>query len=337
MQSSYVEEFKYELLDNQDRFMGNLTNIAAGGSLDFSVSANVKGQGSISLTKTKDIDWLHSRVRVSYNNEPLITAVPSIPSENYDSTSVTMEVDLLDKTSILAGDNFGGMYTVAAGTNIIAKVIEVIQSTGETKVAIDPSSLVLASAITWDANATKLNIVNDLLSAANYWSVWTNGLGYFRSYPYLAPSYRPVMHNFVDDAQGLYLPAFTRNYDPFNVPNRYVVLGKTDGGIEAVRKEATDTTLPYGYPYRPWLTTTEADVDYSDDATLQAIANRKLADAQQVTETFEFSHPFIKFGLNDVVTFTNSKLGTRTAVVQKQTYSLQTGGLVKSTIRSLNV
>jgi len=42
MQSSYVEDFKYELLDNQDRFVGNVTNVAAGGSLDFSVSATVK-------------------------------------------------------------------------------------------------------------------------------------------------------------------------------------------------------------------------------------------------------------------------------------------------------
>lgn len=336
MQSSYVEDFRYELLDNSDRFVSLLTNIDAGGSLDFSVSATIKGQGSINLTKIQDVDWLHSRVRIYYNDEPLITAVPSIPAEQY-GTTVGMQVDLLDKTSILAGDNFGGIYTVAAGTNIVSKVIEVIQSTGETKVAIEPSAATLATNMVWDANASKLNIVNDLLESANYWSVWTNGLGYFRSYPYLAPASRPVMHEFVDDENGLYLPAFTRNFDPFSVPNRYVVLGKTDGATEALRKEATDTTSPYGYPYRPWLTVTQADVEYSDAATLQLIANRKLADAQQVTETFEFSHPFIKFGLNDVVTFTNEKLGTRTAVVQKQTYSLQTGGLVRSTIRSLNV
>jgi hypothetical protein len=336
MKSSFEETFTYQLLNNSDVVLGTLNGVQDGGSLEFSVSTDVRSTGSITLTKLKDIDWLHSRVRVYYNELPLITAIPSVPAENYDDAETTMQVDLYDKTLILLGDNFGGSYSVAAGTNIISKVIEVIQSTGETKIAIEPSTATLANTIVWEANTSKLKIVNDLLGAANYWSVWCDGMGYFRSSPYTAPAYRPVMYNFVDDATGMYLPAFTRNYDPFSVPNRYICVGKTDGDVEALSATATDESGgPFSYPGRPWLTVTETDVSYVDMTNLEAIAQRKLNDAQQVGETLTITHPYLGFGLNEVVTFTNKRYDTHRAVVQRQEWNLEVGGLIDTDLRVL--
>lgn len=334
MTSSVYETFTYDLLNNSDKTIGRLSGVESGGSLTFSVSADVRGQGSLNVTKLKDVDWLHSRVRVSYNGIPLITAIPAVPQENYRSTSVGYTVNLLDKSSILLGDNFGGTYAVAAGSNIISKVVEVIQSTGETAIAIEASSLTLANDVVWEANTSKLRIVNDLLAAANYFALWCDGMGYFRSTPYTSPTYRGISYTFVDDSGGMYLPEFSRSYDPYGVPNRVICIGKTDGDAP-LQKTAVDTTAPFGYPYRPWSTQTFTDVEYADAANLQAIADRKLADAQQVSETFEFTHPYLGFDLNEVVSFTNARLGTRLATVQKQTYSLTTGGLIKSIVRSI--
>lgn len=331
---SFAEDFRYDLLDNSDVLLGTLGGVQ-NGNLSFSVSADVRGSGSITLTKLKDIDWLHSRVRVYYNEVPLITAIPSVPAEEYDDAEVSMQVDLFDKSSILLGDNFGGSYSVAAGTDIINKVKEVIASTGETKIAIEPSSATLANNMVWEANTNKLKIVNDLLSAANYWSLACDGMGYFRSTPYTAPAYRPVMYNFVDNEEGLYLPAFARNYDPYSVPNRIICVGKTEGNVEAVSATATDTSFPFGNPYRPWLTVTYTDVDYVNLDNLQAIAQRKLSDAQQVGETLTITHPYLGFGLNEVVTFTNAKLGNRSAVVQRMEWELTVGGLIKTDLRTL--
>jgi len=338
MKASFEETFRYELLDTHDRLVSTLNGVQDGGTLDFSVSADIRGSGSIDLSKLSNIDWLHSRVRVWYNDKPLITAIPKVPAEAYDDTETTMQVDLYDKTMILTDDNFGGTYSVAAGTNIINKVIEVIQSTGETKVAIPTSAATLANGMVWEANTPKLRIVNDLLAAANYFGIYCDGMGYYRSTSYVAPAYRAVLYNFVDDANGMYLPAFVRNYDPFSVPNKFICVGKTAGDVEALTKTATDTdpASPYSFPSRPWQTITQTDVDYVDEANLQAIADRKLIDARQVSETFEIRHPDLEFGLNEVVTFTNKKLGKVVkAVCQKQTWTLTVGGLIQSTIRTL--
>jgi hypothetical protein len=92
---------------------------------------------------------------------------------------------------------------------------------------------------------------------------------------------------------------------------------------------------PFSFPARPWLTVTETDVDYVDAANLLTIAQRKLSDAQQVGETLTITHPYLGFGLNEVVTFTNARLGTRRAVVQREEWTLDVGGLIETDLRTL--
>lgn len=338
---SRSESFIYELLDSHDNIVSRLNGVQSGGNFQASVFNEVRSQASFTMTQTENIDWLSNRVRVSHLYEgvtyPLVTGIPSVPEQAFNGSEVTMNVDVFDKTIVLRDDTFGAAYAVPAGTNIVTAVQAVIASTGETAIAIEQSAATLAVGIAWDANTNKLKIVNDLLDAGNYFALFCDGLGNYRATPYTSPAYRAVQYNFVDDETGMYLPAFTRNYDPFAVPNRYIVIGKTDGTVEALVKTATDSTgTPYSFDVRGrYVTLSESDVDYSDAANLQAIADRKLAEARQVSETFEVKHPYLGFGLNDVVTFTNSRLDTRTAVVQKQTYSLQTGGLISSQIRTL--
>lgn len=337
---SRSERYQYELLDRDDKVIQIIDGVGKG-KIDYSISAEIRSSGTFNMTKMKDIDWLGSRVRVNFVSDeltvPLITAIPAVRSENYTATGVELQVDLYDKLMMLRNDNFGNTYAVPAGANIIEAAIAVIESTDEMKVNIPASSAVLSTSIVWEPNTSKYRIVNDLLDAANYFALWADGMGWFRSSPYVPPAGRTVMYDFKDDKNGLYLPEFGRNYDPFDVPNRYICIGKTDGEIEALTGEAEDTTAPFGYPYRPWKTITELDVPYSDYQNLQAIARRKLVDAQQVGETFEISHPYLGFGLNDLVTFANKRLGTRSAVVQKQTWTLDVGGLIATTLRSVNV
>ena len=253
-----------------------------------------------------------------------------------------MAVDLYDKLLILSDDSFGASYALAAGVNIIDSVAAVITSTGETSMALTPSTAVLSAAMVWDAAASKLRIANDLLDAAGYFSLFCDGLGRFRALPYTAPAARGVRWALADDANGLYLPEWSRVQDVFSVPNRYVCVGRTDGATAASIQTATDTssTSPFSYANRGrWITRTDTDVEYADSnvANLLAIAQRRLIEAQQVSETFEIDHPVLPFGLNDLVSFTNARLNGRVvpAVVQKQTFNLSAGGLVTSTLRTV--
>ena len=67
--------------------MGTLDGVKDGGSLDFSTSAEIKGSGNIDVQSFREINWLSSRVRISYSLNgvklPLITAIPKAPGEQH--------------------------------------------------------------------------------------------------------------------------------------------------------------------------------------------------------------------------------------------------------------
>lgn len=335
--NSREESFLYELLDNQDNIVGTLDNVHPGGTLDFSTSAESKGSGSITLSKTRDIDWLVSRVRVSYlwgtKAFPLITALPRIPSEQY-GMAVSQNVDLRDKLSILATDTFGKSFSLASGTNIIGAVNSILWSAGQEKIGIEPAPTELVSGLVWEPNTSKLAIINKLLETANYFSLYCDGLGNYRSTPYKAPQSRPVMWTFEDtEGKGSYLPQFSRNYDPYSVPNKVVAIGKSTGAAEASTAEALDYDSPYGFVARGyWLSEVLTNVD----GDLQSQANRKLIDSRLVYETFDVTHPYLPFsiyGHENRVVLKNANIRDYDAVCQKQSYSLTEGGLIKSNLR----
>lgn len=330
-----TESYIYELLDNQDRVLGKLDNVT-GGKLRMSSSAIVRGSGAIELVTNNDIDMLTNRVRVSYVWEggivPLITALPSIPAENH-GLHRTLSVELKDKLAILENDSFGYSYSLVEGTNVIDAVKDILWSAGQDAV-IEPSTMVTGNRV-WDATVSKLRIINDLLASANYFALYADGLGRLRANKYIEPYARPVMWQFTDeDGQGTYLPEFSRNYDPYSVPNKYICIGKSEGDVEASVEEAVDYNSPYGFLARGyWVTRVDTDVE----GDLAAVANRRLIDARQVYETLDVEHPYLPFTINgheNRVTFSN-KGRSWNAVCQSQEWDLSPGGLIKSDLRIL--
>lgn len=344
--TSRDEEFTFQLLNLKDEVLGTLDGVQDGGQLDFSTSAEIRGSGNIDVQPVAAIDWLKVRVRISYrlgqnNLIPLITAIPKAPGEEHSGPGMKVKVDLYDKLLVLSDDSFGASYGLPAGTVIIDAVAAVIASTGETALALTESSAVLSSAMVWDASTSKLRIVNDLLAAAGYFSLFCDGLGRYRALPYVAPSARGVSWAFADDENGLYKPEWSRFRDVFSVPNRYICVGRTEGEMAAAVEIATDTDpdSPFSYTSRGrWITRTDTDVEYADSnpSNLLAIAQRRLVEAQQISESFEIQHPWLQFGLNDVVSFTNERMGRAVpCVVQKQSVRLSVGGLVTSTLKAV--
>lgn len=330
-----TESFVYEVLDIQDRVIGRLDGVV-GGNLAMSSSATVRGSGTIDVVTNQDIDLLTNRIRVSYAWEggsvPLITALPSIPAENH-GLHKSLSIELKDKLSILANDSFGYSYGLPAGANIIGAVKDILWSAGQVAV-IEPSSMATGNRA-WEANDSKLRIINDLLDSAGYFSLYADGLGRLRANKYVEPYSRPVMWEFTDEeGQGSYLPAFVRNYDPYSVPNKYICIGKSDGEVEALRGEAVDYNSPYGFDARGyWVTQVDTEVE----GDLNAIANRRLIDARQVYQSLEVTHPYLPFSINgheNRVVFSN-KGRNWNAVCQRQEWDLSPGGLIKSDLRIL--
>jgi hypothetical protein len=332
-----VEGFAYDLLNLTDQVVARLDGVQPGGQLDFSVSAVIRGSGNITVTG-QDIDWTQHRIRISYvlgdDVTPLITAIPKAPVEAHTGPTWNVDLELYDKLLVLSEDYVGASYGLPAGTDIIAAVQAVIASTGDTTALASEGTATLSAAMAWDATTSKLGIVNDLLDAGGFFSLWADPLGNYRATPYLLPAARPVTWEFADDANGLYLPEWTRDRDVFNVPNRYVCIARAEGDAVPYVATATDAA-DYAYRGR-WITRTDTDVEAASNAVLDLIATRRLAEARQVSEGFEITHPVLPFGLNDAVTFTHRRLGRVVrAVCQKQTINLAPGGLVTSTLKAV--
>lgn len=331
-----TESYRFELLDTEDRILGPLDGVL-GGKVDLSTSATVRGSGSLDVVLPRDanLDLLSHRVRVSYEWDggvvPLITALPSVPAEDFGGTSKRLTIALKDKLSILDGDAFGYSYAIPAGANLVAAVHAILLSAGQT--ALIEASDATSGGRTWDPNESKLRIINDLLDAANYSSLFADGLGRFRALPYVEPHARPLMWHFEDTpGRGSYLPEFTRNFDPYSVVNRVVCVGKTEGDVEADHAEARDYDSPYGYVARGFW---KSQVDTDVDGDLQAQADRRLVENRNVYEMLEVTHPYLGFGIDMHVGRVALTNGGRTwaAVCQRQEWTLTPGALIRSNLR----
>lgn len=349
-QGHRVEEYRYELLDERDRVLGDLTDVVAeGGSLSRSVYASPRDTATIPLLQRTDIDWLTHRVRISHvlhtaDGEivtPLLTGIVSAPVEDVDDDTVDVELDLADKTAILAGDAFPRYYGLADGTIILDAVRLIVATTyglrwgAGSGGVIGDSTQQLMSPRTWDVTVTKLQIVNEILDSGGFYSLYCDGRGRYRGDRYVPPDQRPVVHHF---DRG-YLPQWTRDQDVANIPNQYMVVGRSDDPeVPSAIAVARDVDGRYGFHARGdrWITRpADTGVEYSSLLELQAIADRRLAAAQSVAETVTITHPFLPWvGLNQVVTVANPRLDEPLrCVVWRQSHQLALGGLVTSTMR----
>lgn len=344
-----VERVRYDLLDLADRAVeGNVGDFQTGGSIDGSATAPIRWSGSVACDGDR-IDWLSHRLRVWYVLDgaepiPLITAVVEAPDAAHDDLVVERSLQLLDKTSILAGDDFGDMWGYDAGTPIIQTVRDIINSVGDAGaiIVIPDSPLALAESRVWDSDTDKLTIANDLLKAAGYEPLWCDGLGRYRSDPTTDDGGADWTFEYGD--RSVYLPEVKHTLDRYRVPNRYRCVQRTAGDVPPATAVATDEDpkSPYSYPGRPWSTRTDRDVEVGDwptpeeaFAALKAEAQRRLVAAQRPTAVIEISHPVLPtVTLNARVQLEHPRLGTITARVSQQHIDLD-GLLVGSTLEGV--
>ena len=335
---SRVESFRYDLLDLRNQKVDELqVSTAVSGSLDFSTQATPQGSGSATITPKTPINWLQQRVRVWYltnggaanggREVALLTAIPKVPDTNYTPNTSTQQVALFDCTSAVQDDRFGVSFALPAGTNIIAAVKDLIDGTGELGAVLEPSAKTLAAPMTWDSTATKLKIVNDLLSAANYFALWADSLGRLRGTPYVAPASRTNRWTFPGDSTNLYTPNHVVTSDRSDVPNKLTGTSRALENGTTWSYTATDTNPASQYSYANrgrWIAGDPLiDLDAADAATLAQIVTRRLSDAQQVQATYSITHPWLPFGLNDAVTATvPGRIETVRASCQRQTINL---------------
>jgi hypothetical protein len=317
--------YRFDLLDNAGKKFGELDGVQ-GGTVDWTSDTLVKGGGSITLDarQLQPISWLRTRIRpVMLNHglpdQPCGVFIPSAPSQEWTASGGTVQVELLDRTSVLDQDVVHQSYSVAKSTNIVTAITDLIASTGERVGSITPVDAALAADLVWPAGTSKLAIANDMLKSAGCFALRADLYGQFIVEPYRTPGSRPVTYEFLDDSHSVYLPTHGIDDDIYSVPNRVIAIapgtGDTEGVIGIATNENPDS--PFSYQARGrWVTKVETNVEIPEGSTPTAVqelvdnaAKLSLSKATP-SKTLTIQHgPIPGLELNDVVRFRRTEAG----------------------------
>lgn len=323
--------WSFELLDSEDRPLDTLDGVT-GGSAEIVAQSPLGGSGALELDDRQDmsIDWMRHRIRAIFSDGetswPVGTFLLTSPVENHTEVGLTYSVGLLTKMNVPHEDTVEDRYTLPVGAAIIPTVVALLESTGETRIAVTASAATLTSGLTWEAGTSKLTIINDLLQAAGYWSLWCDGSGLFRVEPYVDPASRPVAFEFEHGERSLHFPDWNREQDHTSVPNRFVAVGQGDEEAPPLVGVATneDPESPYSYQSRGrWITATEEGVEATSQAVIDQHAARRLMDAMTPVSRLAVTHAMLPLDPNDLVAFTPEDGRRRLATVQRMTCSFK--------------
>lgn len=340
-----VTTYRWEVLENNAgaaRLIGYLDGVEEGSaSLSWSLFAAVKGSGSVSVIDLdqaqsgfltlEQVALLRARIRPVLVVEglpeiPLGMFLPSGAPEEWSGTGRTVKIELLDRATVLDQDRVETSYTVGTSTPILSAVSTVVSSAGESIVVPAGVTDTLASPMVWPAGTAKLQIVNDLLAALNYNSLWVDGVGNFRATPYELPARRSMAYELIEGEQrelvdgdrSIYGDEWSRDVDLFNVPNKVIAVQSGNGDAPALTGTWTNTdpASPFSFPSRGrWIVRVLENVETpnADNATvtafLEAKARQSLVAASSVQGTISVKHLPVPIRVSDVMRFANSAAG----------------------------
>jgi hypothetical protein len=342
---SRTTRYRFEVLTHNtatgiDTLAGFLDGVGPA-SVSWSANTAVKGSGSIEVADlaepqpgtlaAHDINLVTARIRPVL----LIEGLPEVPLSVYVITAAPevwadtgrlFRLELHDKATVLDQDHLDGSFTASATVPVLTTVAQVIASAGET-IAVDTADTrTLVSPMVWDAGTSKLQVVNDLLDALTYNSLWVDGQGNFRATPYVRPVDRPISYevltgitrDLIDGPTSIYRPDWTRDLDSYGVPNKVVAVESGTGDAPPLVGTVTneDPTSPYSYQARGrWITTTLTGVDVPDGtdpqrtASLVARARQTLIAASAPQAAVQVEHLPLPLRTGDVVRFASTPAG----------------------------
>lgn len=351
-------DFNFDLLGHDEVQTGTLDSVT-GGDLAWDATASVHGGGSIEVVDIgQPIDWLKVRIRVAallspvgggdgIIGRPLGIWLPAAPVEKWSEVGRSWSVELTDKTAILDQDivtNDDGdpiAYAAQPGADVITLVRDLINNTGESTAAIEPGTAQVRSAVVWESGTTRLQIINDLLAAAGYLSLWCDMEGQFRVTEYVAPAQRPLIYRALTPLtrgqMSQMSPDYTLDRDVYAVPNRVLAVGNGSGNEEAWTAVAanTDEDSPFSYPSRGrWITHSETGVEAMTPADLQTRADQTLASLTAVAASLDVEHIYLPdLQMNAAIEFRNPEADqAMRCTVQSTSVPLDPMGMCRSTM-----
>lgn len=273
------------------------------------MNAPVHGAGSLVVREEllrRPIDWGRDRLRlwVTVNGEefPVMTARIDKPSREGSDTGLFRGVLFTDKVSIFYQSRTVGPVSFGTSTPVTEIVESIIRAAGEDSLETVPSSKKLRTPLMFETGTRWLTVINELLGAINYRGVHCDPMGRFVLTPYARPGARPIVWTFKRGSAALHKANWVQEQDYGSVPNRVTLHTVGDDEEPGLISTAvnTDPASPYSFSRRGdvWVDMS-AVVEATDQGTLDALAERRLADSSRPVSKLSLEHAFLPLGTGD--------------------------------------
>lgn len=222
-----------EIVDLDLAVIEDISDFLGGGTVERQSYADL--HGSLTFKLNQPLDWGADMVRpyivmgdgINEARFNLGVYMPNTPAHPLDEDLPTYDVtgyDILLRLRQKVGDAYG----IAAGTNYLAEIEQIIQGQGFTQYVIDPTAAATVSptsrAWPFDGELTWLGLVNDMLASIGYQGVYSDWDGKIRCQAYQIPIERTPEWYYSDDTTTTMLSRERAiEYDYFEAPNRWVV------------------------------------------------------------------------------------------------------------------
>lgn len=266
------------------------------------ISIRMSGDAEIKVTLSCRIDYdgsldlLSDRLRpyqiINGEAWPMGEFIVSTASEVERDGGHWWEVEAYDQTLLLRQATTIGALRFAAGTTYLDAAKSLLADVGIGRVIASPSSLTIAEDLEdWEIGTSYLSIINDLLSAIGYRSIWFDRNGAARLSPAPAAVVKNLTHSYAAGEWSTLANGVTRQTDAYAAYNVFTaVYSPTDGEPMVATAVNSNPLSPLSTVRRGRRICAPVEVvdDISSQEALQAYADAMLSDAMMAVETVEF-------------------------------------------------
>lgn len=225
--------------------------------------------------------------------------------------------------------------TFPAGTDPVAKAVEIVQSMGLRVNAPASTSYSLASPHTFEADDSYLTVVNWLLTncSTQYQAAFVDGYGVVQIQEYSEPGQRSPVATFRDDAHSIMLPEVEEETGWQSADNVVRLYYESDTeALWAVAKNKSGSRASLANRGNREQTFYEEVDEIADLAALEALASSRLKDRSAEIEHVSLTHAWLPLQPNDAVAVVYANM-TWTGTVQSMRLKLAPSAQTKTQLR----
>lgn len=337
-----IIDFEYELLDRDESYLGMVTVTA--GKIDFDSTASIMGAGAFSIKELTDINYIDERIKPYFKIKapngwlryPLGVFLIESPNRKSDGRRITRSCQAYDKSIILREDRFETRYRITAGSKYTQAVANILGDIGLTNSRIIHSDLAVVTDIEFAAGTTKLDAINQLLTAINYNPIHFDNSGHPVIDPYVVAEERTPEYSYLTNERSIVFPGAEEDLDVFgcaNVITRYLTTPEREVLTATYINDSVNSLLSTVNRGRR-IVDVKAVTDIADQATLNAYVRREALE-QTLYKTVTFDTALMPMhGYLECLSLSNKELGINGKYIEtKYSMELEVGGRMSHTCR----